>query len=424
MKRAICLGTALVFSLFSTTSSVCAASPGLFNVRDYGAKGDGKTKDTAALQKTLDACAAAGGGIVCVPEGVYLTGSLVVGANTTVRFDPHANLMGSPDIGDYPLVGVRWEGEFRQGHRALISAEGADNVRLEGPGAIFGPPLALSRLRDPRGPLLIELTECTNAVLEGFSTQYQQLWSIHLLFCRNFTASNLTLRSLNANGDGIDVDSCSDVTIERCDINTGDDAIALKSGRGLAAARLGRPTQNVTIRQCILASSTFAALAVGTELSGGIRNVKIEDCTLSGRQNAIFLKSRDGRGGFIENLTGANLVINKSPTFIGIDFLKKGIQASDPVPGEAEKWTRMSHVSFNHIRVSDVAEIVAGSNVSAERPVDGLALTDITGTCERGITLANASDVKLTGIKVTGFQGPLVTTQNVKGQGLDGTAVR
>ena len=424
MKCAICLGAALAFSLLSATSSLGATSPGLYNVRDYGAKGDGKTMDTVALQKALDTCAAAGGGVVSLPEGVYLTGSVTVGANTTLRLEPRANLMGSPDVEDYPLVRVRWEGEFRQGHRALISAAGAEKIRLEGPGAIFGPPPAVSRLRDPRGPLLIELTDCTNAVLEGFSTQYQQLWAIHLLFCRNLTASNLILRSLNANGDGIDVDSCSDVTIEHCDINTGDDAIALKSGRGLAAERLNSPTQNVTIRQCVLASSNFAALAMGTELSGGIRDVKIEDCTLSGRQNAIFLKSRDGRGGFIENLTGENLVINKSPTFIGIDLLKKGIQASDPVPGEVEQWTRMSHIRFNHIRLNDVAEIVAGSNVPAYRPVDGLALADITGTCERGITLANMSDVKLTGIKVTGFQGPLVTTQNVKGQGLDGPAAR
>jgi len=424
MKRAICLGAALIFGLLSAAFPVGAANPGSFNVRDYGAKGDGKTKDTAALQKTLDACAAAGGGTVRVPDGVYLTGSLVVGANTTVRFDPHANLVGSPDIGDYPLVQVRWEGEFRQGHRALLSAEKAENVNIEGPGAIFGPPPSLSRLRDPHGPLLIELTECTNSVLDGFATQYQQLWSIHLLFCRNFTARNLTIRTLNANGDGIDVDSCSEVTIEHCDINTGDDAIALKSGRGLAAARLGRPTQHVTIRNCTLASSNFAALGVGTELSGGIRDVKIEDCTLSGRQNAIFLKSRDGRGGFIDNLTGENLVINPSPTFIGIDLLKKGIQASDPVPGEIEKWTRMSHLSFNRIRVNDVGELVAGRNVPAERPVDGLALTDITGTCERGITLANMNDVKLADIKVTGFMGPLVTVQNVKGQGLDGTSAR
>jgi polygalacturonase len=192
----------------------------------------------------------------------------------------------------------------------------------------------------------------------------------------------------------------------------------------LAAARLGRPTQNVMIRECTLASCNYAALAVGTELSGGIRDVRIEDCIVSGRQNAIFLKSRDGRGGFIENVTGQNLVINKSPTFIGIDLLHKGIQASDPVPGEVEKWTRMSHIRFDHIRLNGVAELVAGKNVPAERPVEGLALIDITGTCGRGITLANMTDVKLAGISVTGCQGPLIIAQNVQGQGLDGTGAK
>ena len=423
MKHSFRISLILACGLLSSSLAADAAR-GLFNARDYGAKGDGKSKDTAALQKALDACAVAGGCTLRIPEGVYLTGSLVVGANTTVRLESRANLVGSPDIEDYPLVQVRWEGEFRQGHRALISAEKAANVSLEGPGAIFGPPLPLSRLRNPRGPLLIELTECTNAVLGGFATQYQQLWSIHLLFCRNFMASNLVIRTLNANGDGIDVDSCDHVTIEHCDINTGDDAIALKSGRGLAAARLGRPTQNVTIRHCALASSNFAALGIGTELSGGIQDVKIEDCVLAGRQNAIFFKSRDGRGGSIENVTGENLVINKSPTFIGIDLLKKGIQASDPVPGEVEKWTRMSHIRFEHIRVNGVAELVAGRNVPAQRPVDGLTLTDITGTCEWGIALANMTSVKLAGIRVTGCEGPLISTQNVQGQGLDGTGAK
>ena len=223
---------------------------------------------------------------------------------------------GSPDIEDYPLVRVRWEGEFRQGHRALIVADGAANVSISGPGSIFGPPLNISQLRDPRGPALIEFTDCTNAVLDGFSTQYQRLWSIHLLYCQNLAARNLTIRSISANGDGIDVDSCDGVTIKHCDINTGDDAISLKSGRGQEAVRIGRPTQNVIIRDCTLHSSIFAAIGIGTEMSGGVRHVQIENCVISGRQNAIYFKSREGRGGFIEDVTGKDLTILKSPTFI------------------------------------------------------------------------------------------------------------
>ena len=411
-----------ILVLFLAAGVAVAASGGeksSLNVRNFGATGNGVTKDTAAIQKALDQCAAAGGGSVYVPEGVYLTGSLVIGPNTALELANRANLVGSPDIDDYPLVSVRWEGEFREGHRALISATNAANITITGGGSIFGPPIQLSKLRDPRGPALIELTGCTNALLEDFTTQYQQLWSIHMLFCKDITARNLTIRSVNVNGDGLDVDSCNGVTIERCSIDTGDDAIALKSGRGLAAQNHARPTENVTIRNCNLRSSIYAALGFGTEMSGGLRNIKIQNCVISGRQNAIFIKSRDGRGGYMENISGENLTVLKSPTFIGIDLIKKGIQATDPVTGDVEKWARVENISFKNVRVQDVSQLIAGTNIPSARPLEGFVLSGITGTCSRGISLANMKNVSLSKIDVTGYDGPLVKTQNVTGSGLD-----
>jgi polygalacturonase len=403
----------------SAGSSLTAASTNSWNVRDFGAKGDGHTKDTAAVQKALDACVSIGGGTVVVPAGNYLIGSIVVGSNTTLILNPRANLTGSPDIDDYPLVRVRWEGEFTQGHRALISSEKADRVTIAGPGSIFGPPISVSSLRRPRGPVLIELANGTNVALEGFTTQYQQLWSIHPLFCQNLHIHNLTIRSVNFNGDGIDVDSCQNVLIEHCNIDTGDDAIALKSGRGMEAVRLGRPTENVVIKNCTLYSSIFAGLALGSELSGGIRNVHVEDCLISGRQNGISIKSRDGRGGFIENISGDNITLNNARTFLAIDLLKKGIQASEPVPGAVEKWSRVHNISFTNIRVHHVGDLVPALNVPTERPLDGLSISNVTGTCSTGISLANMTNVNLAAINVTGFHGPLLTTNNVQGTGLD-----
>jgi hypothetical protein len=143
--------------------------------------------------------------------------------------------------------------------------------------------------------------------------------------------------------------------------------------------------------------------------------VKLQNCVVSGRQNAIFIKSRDGRGGFMENISGENLTVLKSPTFIGIDLKSKGIQATDPVPGETNQWARVANLSFKNVRVQDVAALVAGKNVPAERPVDGFTLADISGTCAHGIALANMTNVKLSGIRVTGFDGPLISTENVKG---------
>ena len=418
MKSIFTAALALNFAL-----AVWAAEKPSLNVTDFGAKGDGLTKDTVAIQKALDTCGQNGGGTVFVPEGVYLTGALQLHANTTLQMAPRGFLLGSPDIADYPVVNVRWEGEFREGHRALLNASNAANVTISG-GGIFGPPLPLGKLRNPRGPVVIELTGCTNAILENFTTQYQQLWSIHLLFCNNLTARGLTIRTVNANGDGLDVDSCDGVLIERCDINTGDDAISLKSGRGLAAQNLARPTQNVVIKDCRLQSSIYAAIGLGTEMSGGVRNVKIQNSVLSGRQNAIFIKSRDGRGGYMENISGENLTILKSPTFIGIDLMKKGIQATDPVPGDVEKWPRVQNFSFKNIYVQDVADLVAGTNVPAARPIDGFKLENITGTCSRAISLVNMTNVSLSKIDVTGYSGALVTVKNVHGTGLDDSAAK
>jgi polygalacturonase len=414
--------TLFCFTLLLTVAAGCRSVPAgkvasaiSVNVRDLGAKGDGTTKDTAAFQAALDFCATHGGGIVTVPAGAYLIGSVVIGPNTTQQLQSGAKLAGSPDIADYPLINVRWEGEFRQGHRALISSEKADNVTIAGPGAISGPPASLSQLRDPRGPVLIELANGTNVTLNGFSTQYQRLWSIHLLFCEKVTARDLVIRTAAfSNGDGIDVDSCSGVTIERCDINTGDDAISLKSGRGLAAMHLGRPTQNVLIKDCKLVSSLFGGLGIGTEMSGGVRDVRLENCLISGHQNGIFIKSRDGRGGFMENIAGDNLTVSNSPTFVGIDLTTKGIQASDPVPGDVEKWALVKNISFSHVKVINVQALLVAKNVPDQRPIDGFTLTDITGTCGKGITLANVLNAKFDGIHVTGFSGALFTTNNVQ----------
>lgn len=370
--------------------------------------------DTAAFQRALDTCAASGGGSVVVPPGRYLIGSIVFGNKTVLRLKHGANLIASSDIADYPLIKVRFEGEFVSGHRALIYARNEHDIAITGTGSITGPPLSVSQLRNPRGPVLIETCDCTNVTLEGFTTQYERLWSIHPLFCQKLTIKDLKIHSEGLNGDGIDVDSCQDVLIDHCDINTGDDAISLKSGRGESAARMDRPTQNVTIKDCTLVSSTFAAIGIGTELSGGISNTLVEDCFLSGHQNGIFLKSRDGRGGYIKNFTGRNLTIRDSPTFLGIQLLDKGIQATDPVSGDPDQWTQLSDIHFEHIRVDNVNYLLRAREIPSERPIDGFSLADVQGTCEHALNMANMKNVTLSGIKVTNYQGPLLTESHVE----------
>jgi len=210
------------------------------------------------------------------------------------------------------------------------------------------------------------------------------------------------------------VDSCDGVLIERCDINTGDDAISLKSGRGLAAQNLARPTQNVAIRDCRLHSSIYAALGFGTEMSGGIRNVKLENCIVSGKQNAIFIKSRDGRGGFMENISGENLTVLKSPTFIGFDLMNKGIQASDPVPGDVENG-RACKTSASKKSMCRMWPNWSPEKMFLPRGRWTASRSPIFPAPAPGLVLANMTNVKLSSIRVTGFTGPLVTKENVTG---------
>ena len=226
---------------------------------------------------------------------------------------------------------VRWEGRLREGHRALIHAKDAEQIAIEGEGSITGD-MSVGDLRDPRGPCIFEPIECKDVRIEGIHVNYRRMWSIHLTYCQNVLAKDLTIRSTRANGDGIDVDSSRDVQIENCDIDTGDDSIALKSGRGMEGVRIARPTENVTITGCKLGSD-FAGLALGTEMSGGIRNIRASDCTFTRGSNAIFIKSRPDRGGFMEDIEGHDLTVAGTKSFLRIDLVNKGIKDSEPVQG-------------------------------------------------------------------------------------------
>jgi len=339
--------------MFACLLGGCSTASKTFDVRTFGATGDGSTKDTAAFQKALDAAVKDKGGTVLVPAGNYLIGSIALGSNTTLRLEKAATLTGSPDKDDYPIMTIRWEGVWRDGHRALIYSGDSKNLAIVGPGKIVGN-FPLGHLRNPRGPCIIETINCDDVRFEDFSIQYERMWAIHPTYCTNVTAKNLTIRSTLDNGDGIDVDSCRDVRIEHCDIDTGDDAIALKSGRGAEGARIARPTEDIVITDCKL-GSRFAGLAIGSEMSGGVRNVRAQRCTFTRGANAIFIKSRVGRGGFIENIACRDLdaPAGGARTFLRIDVTSTGKVGDDPIPGMAYD-SNHREVSVNYLKAMNI----------------------------------------------------------------------
>ena len=408
---------AIVLVLVAQTGCVSSQRRAPLDVRTFGATGNGTTKDTVAFQKAINACAAAGGGTVIVPAGDYLIGSIELKSRTTMQLGKGAHLLGSPDLEDYPMVKVRWEGKWIDGHRALISAHDANHIAIIGPGKISGNP-TLGGRQMPRRPVLIEPINCTVVGLEGFSTEYRSMWSIHPTYCEKVFASNLTIRSMGGNGDGIDVDSCKHVIIKNCDIATGDDCIALKSGRGMEGYRIAKPTEDVLISHCSLADNIFACIGIGSEMSGGIRDVRIEDCKFTrARTVAIYIKSRPGRGAFIENISAANLDVATAPGgFLRVNLLNSGIRDPEPVPADPGI-PQAGNFSFSDVKV-DCGTLVDATRISPVKPISGLSLVNISGTCKKAIALANITHAVLRDIHVTGYTGPFLTQTNVQGAGL------
>ncbi|HEY0309384.1 MAG TPA: glycosyl hydrolase family 28 protein [Acidobacteriaceae bacterium] len=392
------------------------------NVRDFGTTGDGTTKDTAAIQRTIDRCAVLGGGEVLLSAGKYLSGAIQLRSNVLLRLEADTVVLGSDNMDDYPVSEVRWEGKWIPGHVGLFYAIDAQRTGIVGPGKIVGAnalggrPTKESPLRHPA---LIEPIRCDGVRLEDFSTSYYRMWSIHPTECANVSISGLTIRSTGGNGDGIDVDSCRHVRIDRCDISTGDDCISLKSGRGEEGYTMHQPTEDVHISNCTFADSIFACIGIGSETSGGIRNVSIKNCKFTAaKSHAIYIKSRPGRGPFLENFVADGLEVSGvQASFLRLNMLNSGLQDQDPVPG-MEGIPTAKNLRFSNIKVTDCPVLVDGTAVHPDRPIEGFTLSNVTGTCAQGISLANMRGVVLRNIAVTGFSGPLLRTHNVHGIGL------
>jgi len=401
--------------------------PGVsLSVRDFGATGDGATKDTAAIQQTIDRCWALGGGEVLVPAGTYLTGAIALKSNTILRLEKDAAILGTPDFADYPVTQVRWEGKWIPGRVGLVYAIDANRIGVLGPGkivgnaALGGRPTANNPLRHPA---LIEPINCNDIRFEDFSTSYNLMWSLHATYCENVSIKNLTIRSTGGNGDGIDIDSCKHVRIDGCDISTGDDCISLKSGRGMEAYTLLKTTEDVQITNCTFADAIFACIGIGSETSGGIRNVRIAHCKFTRAHTfALYIKSRPGRGAFIEDIVANDLDVSGTDGgFLRFNILGSGIQDQNPVPGD-EGIPTIRNYKFSNIRATACPVLVDGTAVHPDKPLDGFSLVNVTGTCAKGISLANARRVDIRNIKVTGFTGPLIGIHNVTGKGLEGAA--
>jgi polygalacturonase len=314
-----------------------------FRVADYGAKPDGRTLNTEAIQKTIDAASRAHDGVIVFQPGVYLTGALFLKSGTTLRIDEGVTLLGAQDLAAYPIMPTRVAGVEMKWPAALLNVYEQSGVTITGKGTIDGDGKIwwdkYRKMRaeeyEPKGlrwavdydcqrPRLIQIYKSSDVKLQGLTLKRSGFWTVHLCYSQKITVDGLTIRNNDqARGpstDGIDIDSSSDITVERCDIDCNDDAICLKAGRDADGLRVNRPSQKVAIKDCTVRGGA-AGVTFGSETSGGIKDVSVDGIhVLAGVPNGILFKSASTRGGTIEGIDIRNMDMEGVATALAVTF--------------------------------------------------------------------------------------------------------
>ncbi|WP_313442941.1 glycoside hydrolase family 28 protein [Novosphingobium sp.] len=318
-----------------------------FPIAAFGAVSDGRTDDSAAIARAIAACAEAGGGRILLPGGVTLSGPVRLRSRMELHIPKGARLKFIPEPARYlPPVHTRWEGVELMGYHPLIYAFEEEDIALTGGGIIDGSaddrtwwpwkgpwadrysdtpekerqaadrarlfdmaergvPVAQrvfgegSRLR----PSFFQPYRCRRVLMDGITVEAAPFWQVHPVDCDNVTFRSVACSSHGPNNDGIDPESCNGVLIENCTFDTGDDCIAIKAARNADGRRLARPCENIVVRRCLMKDG-HAGVAIGSELTGGVRNVFVHDCRMDSPNltRALIIKSNSYRGGLIENI--------------------------------------------------------------------------------------------------------------------------
>ena len=428
--------SALIF-LLATLTLPLSAAPGLvvFNVKHYGARGDGRKKETASIKRTIDLCAKEGGGTVYFPPGKYLTGTVILKSHVTLQLEAGATLLGSEDPSDYLMIDDPWD-KTNKILGPLIYADHAENITLTGRGAIDGqgqvwwkrhwlafprkgaarpldtpPPGRTNKVEDDR-PRLIRLINSRDIVIEKLNLTNSGSWTINPLFCEFVRVDGVTIQNPipSPNTDGINPESCRNVQISNCRISVGDDCVTLKSGLNALGRAVGRPDENITIANCVMMHG-HGGVTIGSEMSGGVKNVTVVNCVFQGTDMGIRVKSQRGRGGVVEGFTAANIIMEDVPhPFVITTFYSGRDKPGDQF--EVNKGTpQFRDFLFNNITARGAAD--AGSVTGLrEMPVEDIVFSNIRITAGKGFTCTNARHISFNDVEINPGDGPALTLRN------------
>jgi len=440
-----------------------------FNITKYGAVAGGITLNTKSINAAIDACNKKGGGTVIVPAGLWLSGPIVLKTNTNLYLAANALLQFTTDFNEYRLEEGNWEGVPAVRNQSPLSASNAQNIAITGKGIIDGGGDAwravkkekltetqwkrltqtggllsedkktwyptekslkgfqtkdagilkdgktakdFEDIKDFLRPNLLVLTNCRRILLEGVTFQNSPAWCLHPLMCEDLTVKNVYVKNpwYAQNGDGIDIESCKNVLLENNTFDVGDDGICIKSGRDAEGRKRAMPAQNIIVRNCIVYHA-HGGFVIGSEMSGGAKNIFVSDCSFIGTDIGLRFKTTRGRGGVVEKIYIKN--INMKDIAGEAILFDMYYMAKDPVPLAGEKRELPKTVFkpvdettpvFKNFRISNVYCSGAAKAIFIrglpEMHVTGILLENMVLQADKGIDVQEAENIQFKNISV------------------------
>ena len=442
-----------------------------FNIAKFGAVADGVTLNTKSINAAIDACSAKGGGVVLIPQGLWLTGPIVLKSNVNFHISHSALLQFTDDKSQYPLVLGEYEGHASPRNQSPVSGINLVNVAITGEGILDGHgevwrAIAKERLtesdwkdlvasgglvsengkewlpsqsylegskikdlikyqsgktlkdyepyKDFFRPNMVVLNNCKNVLLENTTFQNTPAWCLHTILCQNLTVKRVHVRNnWNAqNGDALDVESCKDVLVEGCTFDAGDDGICVKSGRDEDGRKRGVPTENMVVKDCIVYRA-HGGFVIGSEMSGGARNIFVSNCTFIGTDIGLRFKTTRGRGGMVEKIYIKNIsmkdIIHEAILFDMYYMVKATKKETKPVT-EATPQFREFYVNNVVCNGAEKGLMIRGL---PEMSIKGIHLENLVLKADKGAEIIEAEDISLKNVNlISADTKPVVLIDN------------
>jgi polygalacturonase len=411
-------------------------APKRYVVTDYGAVADGTTVNTKAIQAAIDKCAQSGGGVLVVPKGTFLSGAIFLKQGVNLLVEKDGVLKGTTNIDDYPQIQTRWEGTEEMWTSAFVNAEGVTDLEITGEGTIDGSgedwlknspmrgrgaapgangaaPVAGGAPRPPRRgrPRLIGIQNSKRVKITNLNLHNQAVWCLFILYSEDVLADNLKITAEHniPSSDGIDIDSSKKVHVNNVYIDVNDDCISIKSGKDADGLRVNRPAEDILIENSHFAYG-HGGVAMGSETSGGIRNVEVRNCVAdSGNWAPIRFKTQPSRSGVVENITYRDMKLHETRQAFEFNLEWRMVP---PIAPPAKVLPVVKNV--NIINVSGDVTNVGVIHGLADSPIRDIHFVNCDITAQKGFRIEHARNVDMSGLHITVKEGEPITKIDVQ----------